>query len=223
MSRNRIWIFGVAVVAVIVVAFGWLFAISPTLAQAELASTQAQSADAQNASQRIALVKLKSQYDKLSELKSELSTLQLAVPATANLDDFLDQLQQMAQTSGVTISGFTAAEAVKYGGEEGAAVEPKPAATGEPTPAADPATSAATAPAAGVKDKLFSVPITIAVKGNPDQVMAFTNAIQNGTRLLLVTGDGFTGSRDNPGDDGGTVTGFVFVARDTPAAAVPAK
>jgi Tfp pilus assembly protein PilO len=224
MTGNRIWMFGVALAAVVIVALGWLFGISPTLAQAELASSQAQSADAQNAAQQIALVKLKSQYDKLPELNTELTKLQLAVPATATLDDFLDQLQQLAQSTGVTITGFTAAEAGLYGGA--AAAAPKPAATSAPIPsgsATPSATPAATAPASSVTDRLFSVPVTITVKGSPDQVMAFTDASQKGTRLFLVTSDGFTGSRSNPQDDGGTLTGFVFVARDTPAAVVPAK
>lgn len=226
MIGNRIWMFGVALAAVVIVALGWLFGISPTLTQAELVSSQAQSADTQNAAQQIALVRLKSQYDKLPESKAQLIKLQLAVPATATLDDFLDQLQQLAQSTGVTITGFTAAEATLYGGGEAAAAAPKPAATAAPTPSGSTspsATPAATAPASGVTDRLFSVPITITVKGNPDQVIAFTDVSQKGTRLFLVTSDGFTGSRSNPKDDGGTITGFVFVARDTPAAVVPAK
>ncbi len=224
MTGNRIWMFGVALAAVVIVALGWLFGISPTLAQAELATSQAQSADSQNAAQQIALVKLKSQYDKLPQLTADLTKLQLAVPATANLDDFLDQLQQLAQSAGVTITGFTAAEATLYGGGESAAAAPKPAATTAPAPSGSAsATPAATSPAASVTGRLYSVPITITVKGSPDQVMAFTDASQKGTRLFLVTNDGFTGSRDNPQDDGGTITGFVFVARDTPAAVVAAK
>jgi Tfp pilus assembly protein PilO len=115
MNRNRIWMLGVVLAAVVIVALGWFFGISPTLAQADLATSQAQSADAQNAAQQIALVRLKGQYDKLPELKSDLTKLQTAVPGTANLDDFLDQLQQLAQSTGVTITGFTAAEAALFG------------------------------------------------------------------------------------------------------------
>jgi Tfp pilus assembly protein PilO len=223
MNGNRIWMLGVAVAAVVVIAFGWLFAISPTLAQADLATSQAQSADAQNTAQQIALVRLKSQYDKLPKLKADLANLRTTVPETANLDDFLDQLQQLAQSTGVTITGFTAAEASLFGGADAAAPTPTASETPKPADAAGSANASATTSSSGVKDKLFSIPVTIAVKGSPEQVLAFTDASQKGARLFLVTGDGFTGSRDNPSDDGGTLTGFVFVVRDAPAAVVPAK
>jgi Tfp pilus assembly protein PilO len=223
MTGNRIWMLGVALVAVVVVALGWVFGISPLLAKADLASSQAQSADAQNAAQRLALVRLKSQFQKLPELSAQLTELQRSVPQTANLDDFLDQLQQLAQSTGVSITGFTAAEATLYGGAEGATAAPKPAtSTPAPTDSAAPS-SGTTTPASSLTDRLFSVPITIVVKGSSDQVMAFTDACQKGTRFFLVTTDSFTGSSDHPEDDGGTLTGFVFVVRDAPAtAAAPA-
>jgi hypothetical protein len=230
MNRNRIWMLGVVLAAVVIVALGWFFGISPTLAQADLATSQAQSADAQNAAQQIALVRLKGQYDKLPELKSDLTKLQTAVPGTANLDDFLDQLQQLAQSTGVTITGFTAAEAALFGGADAAApvaaATTAPTATETPKPGASTAggTTAATASGAqGVKDKLFSVPVTVVVKGSPDQVMAFTDASQKGARLFLVTSTGFTGSRTNPVDDGGTITGYVFVVKDAAPAAAASK
>lgn len=224
MNGNRVWMLGVAVAAVVIIAFGWLFAISPTLAQADLATSQTQSADAQNTAQQVALVRLKSQYDKLPKLKADLANLRATVPETANLDDFLDQLQQLAQSTGVTITGFTAAEASLFGGADAATPTPTASETPKPADAAGSANASATATASsGVKDKLFSIPVTIAVKGSPEQVLAFTDASQKGARLFLVTGDGFTGSRDNPSDDGGTLTGFVFVVRDAPAAVVPAK
>jgi Tfp pilus assembly protein PilO len=223
MTGNRIWMLGVALVAVVVVALGWVFGISPMLTKADLASSQAQSADAQNAAQQLALVRLKGQYDKLPELNAELKKLQLSVPETANLDDFLDQLQQLAQSTGVTITGFTAAEATLYGGGDGTTAAPKPATTAS-TPAGSASSSTATTvPDSSLTGRLFSVPITITVKGSSDQVMAFTDASQKGTRFFLVTTDAFTGSRDHPEDDGGTLTGFVFVVRDAPAAAVAAK
>lgn len=219
MTANRMWMLGVSLAAVVIVALGWLFAISPVLAQADLASSQAQSADAQNAAQRIAIVRLKGQYEKLPELRADLAKLQLAVPETSNLDDFLDQLQQLAQSTGVTITNFTADEATPYGGVPGAA----PAPTKTETPQADGTPTAPAKSSAGVKDRLFTIPITIVVKGSPGQVMAFTDASQKGNRFFLVTTDAFTGSRDHPEDDGGTLTGFVFVVKDAAPVVAPSK
>ena len=215
---------GVTLVALAVVALGWVLGISPLLTQADLASSQAQAADSQNAAQQASLVKLKGQYDKLPELRAELEKLQLAVPETANLDDFLDQLQAIAQSTGVTITAFTAAEGTLYGGGTTAPAAPAPTATPAPGGAAATPTTGATA-SASITDRLFSVPVTVAVQGTPEQVMAFTDASQKGIRFFLVTGDQFTGAAAATGG-GGTLTGFVFVVRDAPAAAsatVPAK
>jgi len=215
---------GVTLVALAVVALGWVLGISPLLTQADLASSQAQAADSQNAAQQASLVKLKGQYDKLPELRAELEKLQLAVPETANLDDFLDQLQAIAQSTGVTITAFTAAEGTLYGGGTTAPAAPAPTATPAPGGAAATPTTGATA-SASITDRLFSVPVTVAVQGTPEQVMAFTDASQKGIRFFLVTGDQFTGASSAAGG-GGTLTGFVFVVRDAPAAAsatVPAK
>lgn len=218
---------GVALVALVAVALGWVLGISPLLTQADLASSQAQAADSQNAAQQASLVKLKGQYDKLPELRAELEKLQLAVPETANLDDFLDQLQAIAQSTGVTITAFTAAEGTLYGGGTSATAPaaPAPTATATPAPGGASATSpSGTTTSASITDRLFSVPVTVAVQGTPEQVMAFTDASQKGIRFFLVTSDQFTGASSAGG--GGTLTGFVFVVRDAPAAAsatVPAK
>lgn len=225
MTGNRMWMLGVTLAAVVVVALGWLFAISPTLAQADLASSQAESTKAQNTAQQIGLARLKAQYDKLPELSADLAKLQLAVPQTVNLDDFLDQLQQLAQSAGVTITTFTAAEATPYGGAEAAAASSTPSSSSSSavTTADTSKTGSGATVSAGVKSRLFSVPISIAVSGSPDQVMAFTDASQKGERFFLVTTDTFTGSRDHPEDDGGTITGFVFVVSDKAVATTPAK
>jgi Tfp pilus assembly protein PilO len=223
---------GVTLAAVVVVALGWLFAISPTLAQADLASVQADNTKAQNAAQQIALVKLKGQHDKLPQLQADLAKLQVAIPDAVDLDDFLDQLQQLAQATGVTITTFTAAEATPYGGNEAAATGSASSSSSSSgssssdsstAPADASKTDAASTAQEGVKTRLYSVPISIVLTGTPEQVMAFTDASQKGDRFFLVTSDTFTGSRDHPEDDGGTLTGFVFVVRDAPPSVTAAK
>lgn len=212
MTGNRLWMLGVALAAVAVIALGWVLGISPLLTQAGLASSQAKAAVAQNTAQQASLAKLKSQYDKLPQLNAELEKLQLEVPETANLDDFLDQLQAIAQSTGVSITAFTAAEGTLYGGGTAAAPaapEPAPTATATPAPGSTSASSAGVA-AAGITDRLFSVPVTVAVKDTPEQIMAFTDASQKGIRFFLVTGDQFAGASATDGG-AGTLTGFVFV------------
>ena len=100
MTGNRMWMLGVTLAAVVVVALGWLFAISPTLAQADLASSQAESANAQNTAQQVGLARLKSAVRQAAGVECGPGEAQVAVPQTVNLDDFLDQLQQLAQSPG---------------------------------------------------------------------------------------------------------------------------
>lgn len=222
MTGNRMWMLGVALAAVVIVALGWLFAISPTLAQADLASAQADNTNAQNSAQRIALVRLKAQHDKLPELQADLAKLQVAIPETVNLDDFLDQLQDLAQATGVTLTTFTAAEATPYGGAEAATQASAAASSSSSTTSNASKTGTASPAQDGVKSRLYSIPISVSLKGSPEQVMAFTDASQKANRFFLVTSDDFTGSRDHPEDDGGTLTGFVFVVRDAPPAVTTA-
>ncbi|WP_349898768.1 hypothetical protein [Parafrigoribacterium soli] len=232
MTGNRLWMLGVSVAAVVILVFGWLFGISPTLTQAGIAASQAQSTDVQNAAQRAALVKLKRQYDTLPELKKELQKLQISAPESPDLDDFLDQLQALAEANGVTLTAVTAAEATAYGGEAGSTAAPTapaptvPAPTSTATPAAggspsQSGTGVASTPAP-TTDGVFTVPVTVALKGTPEQIMAFIDAAQKGPRFFLVTNSSFTGTK--PAEDStGTLAGFVFVVKDAPAVTTTTK
>jgi hypothetical protein len=227
MTGNRLWMIGVALVAVVVVAIGWLVGISPMLEQGSAAAAQIRTVDAQNVAQRAALVPLRAQFNDLSALRAELKAIQDVIPETTDLDDFLDELKARADDAGVTISAFAAAEGTLYGGAAGtapAATAPTPAPSAAPSGAPTAAPTAAGVPAAaaaltGVEGTLFTIPITVTVDGPSDKVMAFTDSVQKNGRFFLVTSSTFSGSTTPPG---GTLTGFVFVVQNPSAAqAVP--
>jgi Tfp pilus assembly protein PilO len=223
MTGNRLWMIGVALAAVVVVALGWLVGISPMLSQGSIATEQVRSVDAQNSAQRAAMVTLKTQYDDLSTLRAQLKKIQGVIPDTSDLDDFLDELEEQAQDANVTISSFTSAEGTLYGGSAVDAPAPPAAAAASSTATPSPAPSAAAAAGttataatqapASLAGMLFTIPITVAVKGQPDDVMAFTDSVQKNGRFFLVTSSTFTGA-STPDTAGGTLTGYVFVVQN---------
>jgi Tfp pilus assembly protein PilO len=217
MTGNRLWMIGVALAAVVVVALGWLVGISPMLDRGSAATAQLRTVDAQNAAQRAGLVSLRAQFDDLPALRAQLEAIQGVIPETADLDDFLDELEAQAQDAGVTISTFTATEGALYGAAIGttpAAAAPSAAPAAAPAAApTDASTPAATKAPSGVEGKLFTIPITVAVKGQPSNVMEFTDSVQKTGRFFLVTSSTFTGA-STPGTAGGTLTGFVFVVQN---------
>ena len=210
MTGNRLWMIAVGALTVAAIALGWVLGISPVLARADAASQQRAAVQLANDNQRVVVAGLAALHDKLPELRTELKAMRAAIPGHPDLDDFLDQLQTVAQQTGVTISSFGASEAAAYGGAPATPVaEPVAPAEGAEAPAADPAAEVPAAPAS----TLFTVPITIGVTGPPEAIMAFTNAIQLGERFFLVTGSTFSGA-SSPATASGSLTGFVFVVVD---------
>ncbi len=236
MMNNRVWAIGVVLGIGAIVLLGWFLGISPVLTQGSAAAAQTQQVSDQNAALRASGDKLKAQFAKLPQLNSQLTALQAEVPGSAALDGFLDQLQGLAQLSGVTISSFTAGEAVPYGGTAAAAAVPllKPTGTSTASPTASPTpnptpsaavstatgTSTVTQPSASLRGRLFTVPLTLGINGSKEQVMAFTNASQLNARFFLVTHVSLVGG-STPGASSGTLTGDVFVVRNVTPAATP--
>ena len=222
MTGNRLWTLGSVVLIVAIVAMGWLLAISPMLTQADAARLQAQTIDAQNASQQVSTTKLAASFAKLPELEATLATLQKAIPEDADLDTFLDGMQKTADATGVVVNSYTAAEAVAYGGGSITAAPAQPAGASpspSPSPSPDSGSTGSVAPAVpadpagALAGKLFTVPVTLGLKGSPEQVMAFTRAMQESSRFFLVTDVSFAGGSGATG----TVAGSLFVLRASAA------
>ena len=234
--NNRVWAIGVVLGIGAIVLLGWFLGISPALTQGSAAAAQTQQVSDQNAMLRASGDKLKAQFAKLPQLNSQLTALQAEVPGSPALDGFLDQLQGLAQLSGVTISSFTAGEAVPYGGTAAAAaaavplLKPTGTSTASPTPNPTPTpsagvstatgTSTVTQPSASLRGRLFTVPLTLGINGSKEQVMAFTNASQLNARFFLVTHVSLVGG-STPGASSGTLTGDVFVVRNVTPAVTP--
>jgi hypothetical protein len=229
MTTNRLWVIGLSAAIIAVLALGWFLLIAPFLAAAQLAADEVASVRDQNLAQQTALISLKDQFEHLDELKAELGDLEAAVPSDEELFDFVDELTRQAADTGVVLDTYTASEALPWGSQyvttaTGSAAEtpatPDPAAT---PPATDPSVSATVpgpgAGIAGLESKLYTIGVSIGVKGTPAQVLAYVNAMQLQNRYFLVTNVAFSGGVTT--DPAGTLTGFLLVLND-PAATPPA-
>lgn len=230
MNRSPFAVIIAVVIMVAVVALGWIGLIAPQLAIATNAGIQMAGVQAQNAAQSQVLAKLKADNANLASLKKQLADLHAQIPADAQLDLFISQLNAIAQANGVTLVGITNAEALPYAAAASAAPSAAPAtgsAAATPAPVASAAapapvatsgvtTPSTTAPPATVStSNLYTLSVTISVGGTQDQILAFSKALQTGKRLFLITTMSFSGT-GNVDPATGTLTGYIFIA-PTPA------
>lgn len=202
MSTRRIWAVGCALVMVFSIALGWFLGASPLLASARAADEARQETEAQNQAYSQELLTLEDQFEGIDQLEDQLGDLRAELPSGAALPEYLKQLSTEAQRQSVTLTSITTADAVAYAptAAEAPGVE-TPAPDAEATAADDaavPATApAAAAPAVGAGvpvtsplvsgENFIAIPITLAFDGGYDNVLAFVEGLQKGTRLTAVT------------------------------------
>ncbi len=195
MKGNRLWALGsIAAIAVIVV-LGWVLGLSPKLAEAELAIAQQQTVDQQNLIQEAALVTLREQNDNIDELTADLEDLHKQIPATQEVDVFIDSAQRAAAAAGVVIMRLVAAEAGEYGAA--------PVGEGQPVPEAGPV-EGTPAPTG-----LYTIALDIEVKGTPEAVIRFSELMQLGERIYFLPTFSYT-----PDSTSGVLNGYLSVIAD---------
>lgn len=248
MNVNRLWTLGSAVTIIAVVLLGWVVGILPQLNHMGAADQSRARVQSENLMHEAELAALKEQYATLGELKTKLAGLQDALPATAEISDFLNQLNGFAADTGVQVAGLTVGDARGYAPAVTTAAPPSPAApspgaTPTPTPTSTPASApapAAVAPAPVIAPvdaadaarvngaNFIAIPIQISLTGDYQKTMDFISQLQSGTRLFLVTTLNVTNQPDPTkgavGSNASTVGGFVYVLLDpTAKAAVTTK
>lgn len=237
MDKNRVWMIGAVLVIGAVVVLGWVLGISPKLSDASAHSAERETTLAQNAAYEAQIVTLKKQFEDIDSLKADLSDIVQAVPGSAEIPALLDELNQVAASSEVVMSGFTSNDAQAYDPALLAIVDPAsaaPVAEVTPAPAQSAATDAAvvaanaattgvagTSSAGGVDPRItatnfIAIPISITVEASYTNVLDFVSGVQAGHRLVLVTAVSTT----EPTVEGtvtGTITAFVYVLLDPDA------
>ena len=242
MATRRIWAIGCGLVMVISLALGWVVGAAPLLASARAAGEAREAAEAQNLSYIQELALLKDQFEGIDELEDQLDELRTEVPSGAQLPDYLAQLSTEAQRHSVTLTAITTADAVAYAptaaeapvAETPAADAEAPAAEGAGEPVPAPVAAGAGTPVTSplvTAENFIAIPMTLGFDGGYDNVLAFVESLQKGTRLTAVTAfstSKATAAAPVESDDDqapaavGTVTGtmslFIYVLLDPTAA-----
>ena len=233
-AKKSTWIGGTVFVGLVVVVAAYFLAISPNLATASQTRTEVQSTQQSNDLLQLKLVKLKADFAKLPDYKSQLDALRGQIPTTAHMADYLRDVSTIAAAHSVTITALTPSVAQSVVPAAAAAV-PAPAATttsNSPDAVTTPTVAGPAVASAGFGG-LIAIPITFTIIGTYDNAVAFLSDVQNATpRLLLVSGLTGTAQKDAPasagrpatvvGDIELAVTGFTYVLPDVTAVPAPA-
>ncbi|MET3635827.1 MULTISPECIES: hypothetical protein [Curtobacterium] len=194
MTKHHLSLVIALVVGVAVLAGGWFLGVQPQLAGAASNRVQQATIDATNDKNRAELTRLAAAFSGLDATRAELERLRASVPSTVDSESFVREIDADAAAAGVQVTNVTIGDATPYApaSAESASAEPASAVTATPGATADgaeetPSAQAATDPS--ITDANFSlVPVTVAVQGSYDQALAFTKAMQSGSRLFLVSG-----------------------------------
>lgn len=235
MDKNRLWIIGSVLLMAIVVGLGWFLGIAPQLANAAASDLQRAGVEAVNVQHEANLARLKKDFANLGALNGQLASLSDSVPGDTAMPAFVDEINGIAASTGVTVTGFSVADAKPYAPISPPAAVPaagSAATTATPTPSAAPTTPTPTAsptPVAGMppvtSSKLTganfsSLAVSLVVRGDYPQVLAFVNGLQVGKRLFLVSGitttavpavAGTTTAKVPAGSETATISGLVYV------------
>ncbi len=211
MSKGRIWIIGAILSIFVLVGGGWVFGIAPQLASAASANADRANAVITNQRNQLLLAKLKSDYQNIDALKSQLLALRQAVPPKEDIPSFVTELNTLSAANNVTLKSLTVSDAKPY------------------TPITQiPSTGASKTSSPQINAKITSanfvvVPVQISVTGDYGRVLNFVNDVQMGQRLILVSSLTTTGATDAKGAKGNartsggsqkvdsTLGGFIYV------------
>ena len=237
--KTGTWIGGTVVVAALVGAGTWFGAVSPTLSHAADLRAQTDQVNQSNTVLQTEVNKLAAEDKKLPQYKQQLAALRLQVPTTAQLSDYILQVEQIAAARTVVITSIAPSAAKSVTVTAGAApvATPTPSATASSTAGATASSgtsssTATTAAASAVPAGMAAIPVAMTVIGSYDNTLAFLNDLQTATpRLFLVSG--FTGTSQKEaaasggkpathvGDQQLVISGDLYVLPD-PTAAAPA-
>lgn len=246
-AKKGTWIAGAAFVGVVALAGTWFFGVSPVLDETARLTTERETTQAQNVQLEAKLQQLAADSAKLPDLKAELAKLQVGIPTTAQVDDFLRRVDEIQTARQIPTVKVEVADPMSVVDNRGAlAPEPTPtdaaSASPSPEPSASPDASgeeaadesAAETPAAAVAgpDGFVAVPVTITVLGNFVSSLGFISDLQSANgRLFLITDLKGFGQDDKEAADGRpatvrgdvelTITGNLYVLVDPAGLTTP--
>lgn len=211
-AKKSTWIAGAAAVAVAILVATWFLAVSPKIDSVRATNAQTESTREKNRSLEAQVAKLRDDFKKLPDYKAQIDALRLQIPTTAQLADYLRQVDGIAAETKVTVTSVSAQppqavipSAAGAGGSVSTEV-PAPSASATPAPSSAPSatptpaasTPAASAPAASGSGSaaaaatstappgFVALPLKIVVVGTWDGTTSFIDRLQNGTQRLFL-------------------------------------
>jgi Tfp pilus assembly protein PilO len=111
-SSGRLWVYGGAALIVLLVVASWFLLIGPKYTEAGDVEQQTGATQDQIVVLRKRNAELTKQEKQLPKFQAELAQSQKALPSTAGMSDFLNQLQAAGDNVGITVSGLSVAAPV---------------------------------------------------------------------------------------------------------------
>jgi Tfp pilus assembly protein PilO len=119
-GTNRRWLVAGALGAVALFALGWVFLIGPERREAAGLRDQTAAQQLQVGTLQHQLAELRSQAGKLVEYRSRLAKQRQALPAEADLADFLRELRTAGDAHAVAVTGLIVGSPIVVAGSDGA-------------------------------------------------------------------------------------------------------
>ncbi|MGV8977524.1 MAG: hypothetical protein ACOH17_05720 [Cellulomonas sp.] len=242
-AKTTTWIGGTVFAAVIVLAGSWVLAISPQLAAADDARIEQATVESHNVKLQTDLTKLKAQFDNLDKYKSEIAALEVQIPGTAQLADYLREVSSLTTPSGAFIVSVKPGVPVDIvPGADSAAPAPTPTPSASASASASPDSAAGTAegdtatavpaPTTGAIDGFVAIPVDVTLLGTVLNVTSALDQLQSSaSRLFLVTAISGKGTEAKEASEGRpatakgdmelTISGYAYVLKNPAATPAP--
>ncbi len=234
MQAHRLLSGGTIFLMILLVVAGWFLVAQPQLAAASTANGQLATAQAKIASTQDAITQLKSQQKGLPKLQLQLAALRQSIPEGAESSAFIDGINALAASTGVTVNSLSMSDAVPYTPPVAPVTPSRTAGSATPSPSPSAAATAAPASAAPVAPSAWSptsdptitaanfvaIPVSITTVGDWNATLAFFHGLQSGPRLFLISG--FKTASDATGVMTATISGYIYALLDPKADALRA-
>ncbi|MFC4058206.1 type 4a pilus biogenesis protein PilO [Planomonospora corallina] len=111
--KDRLWMIGGLLAAVLLLLSGWFVLISPEMDEADRLQADAETMQVQMATLRSKLADLRRENENLPRYRAELATARQALPTTADSEKFLRQLQQAGEATDAFVQGVNVGDPVQ--------------------------------------------------------------------------------------------------------------
>jgi Tfp pilus assembly protein PilO len=185
-QREKLWLTGGVLVAVLMVLVGYFGFISSQKSQTSAVQEQINVAKLRNGELRARLANLSEQNRNLAKYQTDIQQAKLALPDTSGLPDFLRTLQAIGAASQTNVASLS----VGTPSDLTAAALPQTGTHGATTGAATPSktTSSSSGSASGAGKKVYGLSISAVVSGSTAQLNEFLNQLQTvQPRAVLIT------------------------------------